>query len=64
MGEGKNPGVAQLRALGKEHSLKKAPEILEKVQRAVSRWKVYADRAGVTVKWTNESALVSGKRTN
>lgn len=66
MGEGKSPGVAQLRALGKEHSLKKAPEILEKVQRAVSRWKVYADRAGVTAKWTKEIALkialVSGKR--
>ena len=35
LGEGKNPGVAQLQALGKKHGLKKAPEILEKVRAAV-----------------------------
>jgi hypothetical protein len=30
MGEGKNPGVDQLKALGKEHRVKNAPSILDK----------------------------------
>lgn len=54
MGEGKNPGVSQLIALGKEHSLKRASDILAKVQRAVSRWKRFAEQAGVTSKSTKE----------
>jgi serine/threonine-protein kinase HipA len=56
MGEGKNPGIPQLLALGKEHQLKKAPDILAKVQRAVSRWKRFADQAEVTSKSAKEIA--------
>jgi serine/threonine-protein kinase HipA len=50
MGEGKNPGVEHLKALGKEHNLKNAPRILAKVQKAVWRWKDHAAEAGVSAK--------------
>lgn len=50
MGEGRNPGVKQLKALGKEHGLKDAPGILAQVQIAVSRWLHHAAAAGVTAK--------------
>jgi hypothetical protein len=36
LGEGRNPGAVQLQALGKQHGLKNAPEILAKVKRAVA----------------------------
>ena len=54
MGEGKNPGVEQLKALGKEHNLKNAPRILAKVKKAISRWRDHADEAGVSAKSTKE----------
>jgi serine/threonine-protein kinase HipA len=57
MGEGRNPGAAQLLALGKQHGLKNAPEILAKVQRAVANWPTYAEQAGVTRKSSNEIAV-------
>jgi serine/threonine-protein kinase HipA len=50
MGEGKDPGVEHLRALGKKHGLKRAQEILAKVQAAASRWRRHADDAGVSAK--------------
>jgi serine/threonine-protein kinase HipA len=50
MGEGKSPGVVQLRALGKKHALKNAGVIIEQVQSAVNRWQTYADDGGVTAK--------------
>lgn len=56
MGEGRNPGVEQLKALGKEHNLKNAPRILAKVKTAVSRWRHHAAAAGVTAKSTKEIA--------
>ncbi len=56
MGEGKNPGTAQLQALGKHHGLKNAPAILEKAQRAVGKWLRYAEQAGVSRKSTKEIA--------
>ena len=56
MGEGKAPGVEQLRALGKEHDLKNAPRILTKVQKAVARWRNHAAKAGVSAKSTKEIA--------
>ena len=56
MGEGKNPGVDQLKALGEEHSLKNAARILAKVQRAVARWRDYAAEAGVSAKSNKELA--------
>lgn len=60
MGEGKNPGIEQLKALGKEHNLKHAPRILAKVQEAVSRWRHHAAAAGVTAKSTKEIAKSIG----
>lgn len=53
MGEGKNPGVEQLKALGKQHSLKNAHQILEKVQSAVAKWPMFAVRAEASRKSTN-----------
>ena len=54
MGEGRNPGVEQLVALGQEYGLKKAPAILAKVRTAIGRWKKHAERAGVGVRSTKE----------
>jgi serine/threonine-protein kinase HipA len=54
MGEGKKPGAEQLQGLGKKHGMKNAPEILARVQKAVSRWKKHADKAGVTAKSASE----------
>ena len=56
MGEGKNPGVEQLKSLGKEHNLKNAPRILAKVQKAIARWRDHAAEAGVSAKSTKEIA--------
>jgi serine/threonine-protein kinase HipA len=54
MGEGKNPGPEQLKALGKEHNLKAAPRILANVQKAVARWRHHAGEAGVNTKSTKD----------
>ena len=54
MGEGRNPGVTHLEALGKEHGLKKAKRILAKVRDGVARWKDHAAQAGVSAKSTKE----------
>jgi len=48
MGEGRNPGTAQLEALGKQHGIKNAPQILAKVKKAVAKWPRYAERADVS----------------
>jgi serine/threonine-protein kinase HipA len=56
MGEGKNPGAEHLRALGKKHGLKNAPDILAKVQEAVSHWQQHAGQASVTAKSTKDIA--------
>jgi len=48
LGEGANPGAKHLAALGKKHSLKAAPDILARVQAAISRWRISADRAGLS----------------
>ncbi|WP_421875966.1 type II toxin-antitoxin system HipA family toxin [Marinoscillum sp.] len=47
MGEGRNPGTAQLKNLGAKFQIKKAAEILEEVREGVSLWGQLADRAGV-----------------
>jgi serine/threonine-protein kinase HipA len=54
MGEGRNPGTAQLQSLGKQHGIKNAPEILTKVKRAVANWPLYAEQADVSRKSTKE----------
>jgi serine/threonine-protein kinase HipA len=54
MGEGRNPGTAQLQALGKQHGIKNAPEILAKVKSAVANWPRYAELADVSRKSTKE----------
>ena len=56
MGEGRNPAVQHLVALGKQHGLKNAKRILPNVQSAVVRWKDHAAAAGVSAKSTNEIA--------
>src|ERR1035438_4396972 len=56
MGEGRNPGTAQLQALGKQHGIKNAPEILAKVERAVTNWPRYAELAEVSRKSTKDVA--------
>ena len=50
MGEGRNPGVAHLQALGKKHGLKRAPEILAQVQRAASHWQRHAEQSSLSAK--------------
>jgi serine/threonine-protein kinase HipA len=56
MGEGRNPGTAQLQALGKQHGIRNAPEILAKVERAVANWPHYAELADVSRKSTKDVA--------
>jgi serine/threonine-protein kinase HipA len=56
MGEGRNPGLEHLKALGKEHNLKNAPRILARVQKAVARWRDHAAEAGVSAKSTKAIA--------
>jgi serine/threonine-protein kinase HipA len=56
MGEGKNPGITHLQALGKHHGLKNAATILEKIQKAVGKFPRYAEQAGMSRKSTREIA--------
>ena len=56
MGEGKNPGIAELQVLGKKHGLKHAPDILARVQKAVANWLRYAEQASVSAKLAKEIA--------
>jgi serine/threonine-protein kinase HipA len=56
MGEGRNPGAAQLQALGKQHRIKNAQEILMKVKTAVANWRRYAEQARVSQKSAQEIA--------
>ncbi len=48
MGEGKNPERKHLQALGRKFDIKKADDIIDHVAAAVSRWREFADAAGVT----------------
>ena len=50
MGEGKSPGVPQLRALGEKHALRNAGIVIDHVQSVVNRWQTYAEKSGVTAK--------------
>jgi serine/threonine-protein kinase HipA len=54
MGEGRNPGTPQLEALGRQHGIKNAAEILAKVKRAVANWTHYAEQADVSRKSAQE----------
>jgi serine/threonine-protein kinase HipA len=56
MGEGKNPGTAQLEVLGKQHGIKNAPEILARVKEAVANWPRFAEQADVSRKSTKDIA--------
>ena len=56
MGEEKNPGTVQLQALGGQHRMKNAPEILAKVQGALANWPRYAEQADASRKSTKEIA--------
>jgi serine/threonine-protein kinase HipA len=56
MGEGRNPGTTELQALGKQHGIRNAPEILAKVRRALANWTRFAEVAGVSRKTSREIA--------
>jgi len=56
MGEGRNPGAAQLQALGKQHGIKNAQEVLAKVKTVVTNWTRHAEQADVSRKSTKEIA--------
>ena len=56
MGEGRNPGTAELQALGKKHGIMNAPEILTKVRKAMANWPRYAELADLSRKSTQEIA--------
>jgi len=56
MSEGRNPGTAQLQALGKQHGIKNAQEILANVRRAVANWARFAEQAEVSRKSAKEVA--------
>jgi serine/threonine-protein kinase HipA len=56
MGEGRNPSTAQLQALGKQHGIKGAPEILDTVKSVVANWPRYAEQAEVSRKSSKEIA--------
>jgi hypothetical protein len=56
MGEGRNPGTTQLQALGKQHGIKSAQEILAKVKAAVANWLRHAEQADVSRRSTQEIA--------
>ncbi len=56
MGEGKNPGAAELQALGKKHGLKNAGEILARVRKAVANWRRHSAEASVSAKSTKDIA--------
>lgn len=60
MGEGKNPGVEELRRLGKQHRIKNASNVVETVQAAVTRWELVAEPAGVAAKSRKEIASKLG----
>jgi serine/threonine-protein kinase HipA len=47
LGEGRAPGVEGLTELGRKHSIKRAQQILERVQAAVARWLEFSEQAGV-----------------
>ncbi|NDJ10855.1 MAG: type II toxin-antitoxin system HipA family toxin [Acidobacteriia bacterium] len=50
LGEGRNPGIPHLIELGRKHGLKTAPDILARVQAAITRWPQHADQAGISRK--------------
>jgi serine/threonine-protein kinase HipA len=57
LGEGRGPGMEGLTELGRKHGIKRARQILERVQSAVARLLEFSKGAGVTRK----SASLIGK---
>jgi serine/threonine-protein kinase HipA len=54
--EGRNPGTAQLQALGKQHGITNALEILAEVKKAVADWPRYAEKADISRRSAKEIA--------
>ncbi len=50
LGEGRTPGIHGLAELGKRHGIRRAKQIVERVQGAVGRWMEFSAEAGVTRK--------------
>jgi len=57
VGEGRAPGVEGLTELGRKHGIKRARQIVERVQSAVAQWLEFSKQAGVRKK----SATLVGK---
>ncbi len=47
LGEGKKPTIEHLAKLGKKHMIKKSTQIIDEVHKAVSKWRRFAEEAGV-----------------
>jgi serine/threonine-protein kinase HipA len=54
LGEGRAPGAEGLTELGRKHSIKRARQILERVQSTVARWVGFSEQAGVTKKSSSQ----------
>jgi serine/threonine-protein kinase HipA len=50
LGEGKNPTSEHLLELAKKHGIKKVDAIIEKVKEVSNKWKIYAEKSGVSTK--------------
>jgi serine/threonine-protein kinase HipA len=50
LGEGQNPTSEHLLQLAKKHGIKKADAIIEKVKEVSNKWKIYAEKSGVSTK--------------
>lgn len=61
MGEGRHPGKEHLMKLASRFALKKANNIYDEVKAALSRWKYFADEAGMTKKTREEIKMNLGK---
>jgi serine/threonine-protein kinase HipA len=58
LGEGRAPGLQQLRALARKHGLKNGGRILDEVRAAIAHWSDHADAAGLTKK---AAKLIGGR---
>jgi len=57
-GEGRAPGIAHLTALAAQADLKNAAKIIDEVRAAISRFKRFADKAGVPARLRDRTAKV------
>jgi serine/threonine-protein kinase HipA len=63
LGEGRRPGEEGLTELGRKHSIKRARQILERVQSAVAGWVEFSEQAGVAKKSGMQIGKALGAKT-